>query len=122
MHWYKKAKLIDKGGPNDPVKVRCMYCGKWATHPKNEKASALESFWKSFGIKEKDKPILEETQTEMSEEDKQDAQAAQEAWNKLNVSSSICPICMEILNDNSRMHPKDVAKESDRRYKLLQER
>lgn len=94
MNWYKKAILINKGGQSDieGISLCCQYCHRWATHPYNDKANPREYVWK--------------VGNQMTPDEKYEADRS---LKRLDVSHGICPICMDIIEENSyNLDPKEV--------------
>lgn len=103
MNWYKKALLIDKRGPGDMnrISVLCSYCGRWATHPNNERVEKRNYVWK--------RP------EQMDSEEKYEADLS---LRNLSVSHGICPYCVSILKESLDMPVEDVRERSLEREEL----
>lgn len=90
MKIYKMAKLINKEIDLNKTEIilKCSYCGRWATHPINEKTTRENYIWK--------KP--EQLNTE----------EYQSVQKEKRISHGICPICNDILKNNIKLKPEEV--------------
>jgi len=89
-NWYKKAKLVDAGessGDNAKNHPSCMVCGRFATHPTQEKVDPNQYVWKK--------------QVELDEEELEasrwagDVDAAEKY--KRAITHNLCPICLKVM-------------------------
>lgn len=98
MNWYRKAKMADSAyhyEDEEPMPVKCMYCGRWATHPVDAGGPRDEYRWKL-----------------KNELDEEEAQVAEWADRNHKASHGICPLCHGLMETIGMMHPEKITEMS----------
>lgn len=103
IYEHREAYLINKDTGDKGMYLTCQYCGRWATHPINDKSGRSDYIWK--------KPEQLDP-----EEDKGVKDAIHQLHNTnykdviKSVSHGMCPICFSIAEKNFDL-PKETIKE-----------
>jgi len=109
IYEHKEAHLIDKDVGDKEMYLTCQYCGRWATHPLNDKSERSNYVWK--------KPEQLDP-----EEDKDVKDAIRQLYNAnyqdvmKSVSHGMCRICYKIVEDLGFHVSKERVKELSLSY------
>jgi len=90
VYEHKEAHLINKGVGEENMYLVCQYCGRWATHPFDDKISDRQRIWKKPEQLSVDE-IMEsrEALSQMHNEDFENITKS--------ISHGVCPICYGII-------------------------